>query len=95
MYANLTDMSFKSSTDLQQATEKLSELLAELQQVPGFQAFYAVRVGDQKAVMIGVYASQVEADAGRTQMASRVAGAAGPHLAGPPQRSGGQVLTHG
>lgn len=95
MYANLTDLSFKSSTDLQQATQKLNELLPELQQVPGFQAFYAVQVGDQEAVMIAMYASQAEAEAGSTQMASRIAEAAGPRLAGPPQRSGGQVLTHG
>lgn len=65
-----------------------------MHQVPGFQAFYAIQVGDQKGVMIAVYASQAEAEAGSTQMASRIAEAAGPHLAAPPQRSGGQVLAH-
>ena len=92
MYATVTEIALKSPTDLEQAVEALVELHAEVRQIPGFNALYVIRTGEQALVMVTLYASEQDAEALSAQARARLGQIIGPHVSAPPRRIAGDIV---
>lgn len=94
MYATVTELSFKSTDDLAQATTKLHQLLAAARQLPGFRSLHVIQTEENAAVMVTVYDSVADSESGSSQLRPRIAEAIGPHVVSFPRRVAGTVILH-
>src|SRR5262245_49385634 len=70
----------------------LEELHAEVQHIPGFDARYVIRTGEQTLVMVTLYASEQVAGAVSAQARTHLGQLIGPHVSGPPRRMAGEIV---
>jgi hypothetical protein len=70
------------------------EIVAPVAQLPGFRAYYAVRVGDTEALLFHVWATREQAEAGSARLGELTERLLGEAVAGPPQRTAGPVVIH-
>ena len=92
MYATVTEIACKSSTDLEQTVVALAELHAEVEHLEGFNALYVIRTGEQALVMVTLYASEQDAGRVSAQVRAHLGQFIGPHVSGPPRRMAGEIV---
>jgi hypothetical protein len=92
MYATVTELTCKSSVDLEHIVGKLKELSAEVQHLPGLSTLYVIKTAEQNLVMVTLYASQADAEEVSTQVRTHLGQLIGEHVSGPPRRASGEVL---
>ena len=80
------------SHDLVARAEK--EIIDPAAQLPGFRAYYGVRLSDTEAIAVHVWDSEADAERGGSHLAALTQQMVGDQLAGPPQPAGGEVLIH-
>lgn len=92
MHANVVTLRYKSREDAEQAVEKLKALARQLPDLPGFQSFTLVRMGERETINVVRFATEENAKQARENMIPQVQQVAGPHLASGPEPQTGEVL---
>lgn len=92
MYASIAVWTFRTrpSDEIIRQTER--EAIDPFSKLPGFVAYYAVRTGELEITTLHVWDTRRHAEEAIRHVAPALQQVIGEHLAGPPARSGGDVV---
>jgi hypothetical protein len=91
MYGSITQLELKSEQDLQDALEGLEAVLAHVRGLTGFRDCYVLRTSALQLTMVTIYESEAASRTATERLRPMLAETVGPHVAGPPERSAGDV----
>ena len=94
MYAVVVRFQFRAPVRREVVERAEKDIIDPATQLPGFRAYYGVRLSDTEAIAVHVWDSEADAERGGSQMAALTQHVVGDLLAGPPQPVGGEVLIH-
>ena len=93
MYAVVNHFPLKTPVDEALIEKMENDLIPQARTTPGFKAFHFIRVSDDHAVVVALFETREALDESTQQIAAPwFAQHVGPYVAGPPQRSVGEVV---
>ena len=93
MYANISDYHFRPGSDAQQLIQRTEqEAMPLAEQVPGFRAYYFVRVADDRVLAISLWDSQADWEETLPRLMPWLQENVAPQLAREPERTAGDVV---
>ena len=93
MYIGVSDYRFRPGTDFQTLIQRIEqEAMPMAQELQGWQAYYFVRVADDRVLAVSVWDSKAGFDNGLPRLLPWMQENVAPHLASAPERAAGEVV---
>ena len=94
MYAAVVRFRFRAPVGEDDVRRIDREVIEPVTRLPGFRAYYGVRVSATEAVAVHCWDSQADLERATPQLVALTQQAVGDQLAGPPERTVGEVVIH-